>query len=309
MPIVLSESSLESSPTNVHGLINKVARYVQPGVSGLLNRLSDAVLSSDTDIPFEFENNGTYRGAWLGIGLEKMHVWDYDAGTKTATVQRAMDGSLAAQHEAGDLVYIHPRWTRYEMAVALQDEIRSWPTSLYAIGAYDLSVTSTQRDYDLPIESFTHILEVSAYTTVVNVMTTQGPTDITDYDVLTNQSTDNYPSSNAFIANYPQLFSGTLRILYAKPFSTSSWTEDTTVGEIGLTPPMEDVCVLGAAARLLPSAEIQRSDTQAQGQSRLSEEVPPNYALQTARELERLRDKRLGQEARRLRELFPYKAT
>ncbi len=64
---------------------------------------------------------------------------------------------------------------------------------------------------------------------------------------------------------------------------------------------------MGAAARLMLAREIPRSDTNAQAQSRLAEEVPVTAMLQAAQALDRKTKNRLADEARRLREYFPYR--
>lgn len=304
-PLVVGElSELSISALTVGDLVDDLARYVRPGPLGQLNRLLNTVSSTATTIPFEFTDQAAYPGTWIGLGLEVMHVWSYDAAAKVATVQRGMAGSFATEHPGGSLIEIHPRFTRFDLARNLQLELQSWPSSVYAVGTADLSITSSNRAFDLALPDFHNVLEV-----VVARQNSGGdiPLRPQRWNVVRAQDVEQFPSGVGLVFDDPLVATGAVRVAYSKPFATSGWREDTTLAAVGIRASMQDLPVIGAAARLMLSREIPRSDMQAQGQSRTAEEVPPDSMLRAARELERRLDKGLAREARRLREVYPYR--
>lgn len=301
MPVVLDQPTLSPATETVGGLIDDLARYMRAGVLGMLNELASPIDTADvTTLVLSHAEYPPAAGSWIGVELEVMHVWSYNAATKTATVRRGMQGSTAAPHAAGALVEIHPRFSRFELATTLQQEIAGWPSSLYALGSYETSFGSSTRSYDFPVDSFVRVLEVS-YTPAGSYT----PIDLRGFEVRRDQPDSVYASGQGILL--PYAVSGPGRILYSKDFTLTPWLETTLLSDVGLTQSMTDIPVIGAAARLMLAREAPRSDSYGEGQSRLADEVPPGSFLQNARELERQVDKRLAREARRLRELFPYR--
>src|SRR5690606_30183512 len=86
-------------------------------------------------------------GSRLQIDDELVHV--LAIASSTATVLRGVDGSTAASHASGAVVYPAPRWTNIAVHQAMQDEIRSWQTVLFKVDTveFDVSVNG-ERAWD-----------------------------------------------------------------------------------------------------------------------------------------------------------------
>ena len=297
MPIVLPSSS----GTTIGNLIDELAAYLSAGTLGQLNELDGAVTDDATTIKFKHRTNMPAPGSWLGVGLEVMYVWDTQPGASTATVRRGMGGSNALEHSSGTIVELHPRFSRFQLMRTLQQEIAGWPPSLYALHAVTLNVSSSTNVFDFAdIEDSSRILEAAFWPT------SGAPRDLPFTRIMRHQDEGNLESGVGIVLSQ-SVGPGTVRVVFSTGFDLGDWTEVTTASSIGLTESMLDIPVIGGAARLMLAREAPRSDTYAQGQARLAEEVPPGSILQNARELERMTDKRLAREARRLRELFPYR--
>ncbi len=71
---------------------------------------------------------------------------------------------------------------------------------------------------------------------------------------------------------------------------------------------IEGACPADVAARLMLAREAVRTETDVALESRQAEQVPPQFLTQTATAMLRVRDKRLGQEAMRLRARWPVRS-
>lgn len=300
MPIVLLDPPLVDPTLTVETLVGEVYTHLEPSSFGYLNRLAEPVenVAQDTFV-FEFNVQAAIKpGAYLGVDLEVVYVWDYDQATKRATVQRAMLGSVAAAHDAGALVQIQPRVSRFDVVKQLRHDIRSWPAALYVVDVVDFEQSTLVRAYDFDVPAFTRILDVLSLDPSGTWHRAPG------WRFEPSADTTDFPSGRAIV--FPSASTGRqVRVIYARPFDTSSFGLSTTLASIGLTDSMLDIPVLGAAARLV--REAPRTDTRAQGQSRLAEEVPPMHLMNTSKDLTRRRDDRIHQEIARLRELFPQR--
>lgn len=297
MPVFPSDP-LDTTP--VSSLIADVYTHLEPSSFGYLNRLTEDVDDDDTSIVFDFGNQAAVRpGAYLCVDIEVLYVWDYDDAAKTATVQRAMLGSVAAAHAAGALVQIQPRVSSFDVLKQLRYDVQSWPPSLYRTTTIEVSVGAASRGYELDAVDAYRVLSVT-YTPTGGT----APLAVSGWRVDFDADVDIYPSGKAII--FPAAFGpATVDVTYAAPFITDEWALDTLLADLGLTPSMYEIPVLGAAARLI--REAPRTDTRAQGQSRLAEEVPPMHRANASKDLMRRRDDRIHQEIARLREKYPQR--
>lgn len=297
MPLVLSS---EADQGTLAALVEAVFTHLEPTSLGILNELAADVTADATTITVTRDTQAAIRaGAYLCVDIEVFYVWAFDEATKTATVKRGMLGSIPAAHNAGALVQIQARNTNFDVLKELRNEIRSWPPGLFRPQTATIGLGSLTRAYDLPMLTGYRVLK-ARYTGTGTGASSRSAA----YELDTNADTAVYPSGNAIIFNNAHA-NGTVIVTYGAPFVTDPWLLATSLNDIGLTPTMLDIPVLGAASRLL--REAPRTDTRAQGQSSTDARVPPGYTGSTRTALRREADTRIHQEIVRLRETYPQR--
>lgn len=268
-----------------------------------LNKLS---ADPTTGTTFTFTYTPKFRGgSYLSVDDEIVYVWEVDAPSSTATVERAQFGTTSVAHDSGSIVEVNPLYPKVRIRRALQDDVRSWPTNVYQVESLDLTVGASARAVDvtgIDDSNFFTILQVLRSPVVGGDSWTE-----TGYRVERNLNTGEFASGVALILDHAPGGSGaTLRVTYAKRFDVSTFTDATTLATIGLEETMYDIAPYGAAWRLISGREGNRTRTDAQGEARAAAEVPPGHILRTAEEYRRLRDVRLEQEAERLTGRWPW---
>ena len=265
-----------------------------------MNRLATAVSSDDQDtITFEFAVEGVSPGSIIAINDELMYVWSRSKGSLQAVVQRGVLGTEPAlSHAVGSLIEVNPRFPQASIRDELLREIRSWHPRLYAVVTKELTVEVHKRAVDLDTvpTDFFHVLEIL-----------REPRAMRDswYRVRGraehNLNTVDFPSGSALFLDDPVEKGTRLRFTYARPFDLTEFGDDTDLeADVGLSAAHFDIAVYGATWRLVSTREVKRTDTDAQGEPRDAQEVPPGHILQTARQLKALRDERIAEENRLL---------
>jgi hypothetical protein len=97
-----------------------------------------------------------------------------------------------------------------------------------------------------------------------------------------------------------------IRVRYRAPFGSLTALDDDVLADTGLPATAHDLPPLGAAVRLVAGREVKRNFTEAQGEPRRAEEVPPTATLQSSRELLRIRQQRIVAEQSRLLHQYGY---
>ena len=283
--------------STVGAMIERVHRDLYGSHRAVLNRLDAAITTTDTALVTEFSTNEIAEGDYLAIEDEVLYVWDFVEGTKTATVQRAMQGSTAVAHSDATLIEIGPRFPRGHIRQAMLDEIRSWPNSLFATDSLAASMTAGDRAISTS--------SISGYKRVLEVL--RNPwTDAEDTKVELAFREER--SANAIYLTHAIDSAVTVTIYYAKAFDVDPFTDAIDLQtDVGLTAGMEDIVLYGAQWRLIAPRETRRSDTQAQGESRNASEVPSDSAMRTAARLKAIRDERIIDEAERLISVYPWR--
>ncbi len=299
----------------VEGLIQRARRelYGQHRAAfNLLNANLDTVMTS---VPFTYPLQGVTQGAYIEIDDEMMYVWNTQATTGTATVQRGMQNTTPAVHTAGAVVTIDPRWPHFIISEKVKDEINSWPTQIFRIASVDIALAAGDATVDLTGQGgWLQVLEILMPPRTTGVITGGVAT-------LPNRwrrcrfrqertiSATQYPNGVCFLTEPPPI-AQSCRVTLAFPMDTNTaWTPATTTTAIGIPDSAVDIPGLGAAWRCLSTRDIKRTDTGQQGEERIATEVPVGAMGNVAAKLEMLRDKRLGEEAWKLRAQYPWKMT
>lgn len=296
--------------TTVADLIEQTKRHLYGGGRVAMNLLSSSITTTDSTVSVTRSQN-VGDGSLISIENEIMLAYDIDGPGKSMTVLRGQLGTTAASHASATVIEVNPRFPRAFIIDALKDEVRSWK-KIYKVASASFTVTANSYVVDL----------TSTYASAHGVIDVQyspqfagqGSWKSAGFTALSGmklvRSADSDDISSGFGLHVPGGFpySGEIRVLFAMPFTTTSWTEATDVNStVGLDASMEDIAPLGAAARLIAPRDIRRLDMSAQGEPDRPDGVQPGQALSVAANLRKLADDRIGQEAQELYAKYPVK--
>jgi hypothetical protein len=280
-------------------VIEEAARLLLSGHREEMNKLAASVSANTTTLQFTYDLGQIRAGALVNIDTETYRVWSVDEGAMTAVVQPAMNGTTSTSHSSGSLVYVNPRISRASIFKAMNDELlalSSPSNGLYAVKSLEFDYSGAQSSYDLPgTSNVMDILDVR----VSNPGPEKRWSPSTSWQYDADADTTGFPSGNALFV--PDGIPGrSIRVTYAVPFNKlTNVTDD--VQTVGLMPPeMQDILALGVLLRLGPVREIKRNFTESQGDSRRTEEVPPNAVGNSYAQIRAQRQMRIDQEAMRL---------
>lgn len=286
-------------------LIASTKRHLYSGARDERDVLNGTINSSVTSLTTTNASGGLQTGAIIEIDLEQMYV-SFASGN-TITVVRGQEGTTATSHTSGAIVWVNPRFPKFNILQELNNELASLssPTNgLYKIGTLDLTWSGSTVGYDL--SSVTDILDVLdvawkdyAFSNWVDVPPGQ-------YELERNLSTSEFPSGNALIFRSAAVVPGrTVRVRYKAPFTALTNLTDDVQSVAGLPASANDIPPLGAAARLAGPGEVRRTFLDGLADPRSDEDVPAGARLNAASWLLARREKRVGEEAARLARRFP----
>lgn len=286
----------------VSNLLSQTRRLLFTGSVEERNQLTDAITSSSPTLNVLHDIGSIDRGAKISINLEDMYVWS--KSSQTVSVARGQFGSTASAHTANDTIYVNPKFSPYELFTAINTELVSLSSpanGLFIAASYELSYNPVIQGYDFPF-------------TVLDIIdiryTTPGPTQewfpSSSWEFVRSAGSD-FPSTTALFVRdaYPNQPINIVAKL-ALPQLPLSLTANTSTYAI----PDEflDILSIGAAYRLTSPREVRRNFDEVQGDTRRANEVPPGSQLGGSRELLRLRQERIREEASRLSIKYPARS-
>lgn len=274
------------------------------GASGpIITTLTSSINSGATAVVVG-DGSGLGPRRVLSMDDELMYVTAWNSGTLTATVVRGFRGTTPASHSSGSLIEVNPRYPQYRIRQEIANEINSWPDSLFTIGYADITTNATARGYDLPAGDFIRVLDTYLSPSIPTA--TEVWTRINAHVRRTVPTTD-FPSGVSVTLPSYYAPARTVRVVYAKRFTTTDMSDGITCGTIGLWPSMVDIPALGAAAAMVQDKEVRRIDLNAQGQNRSAEQVQVGASSATSRAYRVRADTRINQEAIRLAARYPLR--
>jgi hypothetical protein len=327
--ITVGGSASTGNGTTFGDLIEKVYRRVMGGIRERTVQLTNAI----TDVQHTVVVNGSQAGSIapgviLSVELELMYVTAWDAANLTATVTRGYYGSVPSNHDANVIVYLNPRYSRYDIGVAINDDLRSLssPTNgLFRVGVAELTYNPVYAGYDLGAlpSNFTDILEIRYR--IAPPYRTFPP--IKKWKIIRWESdggvTDPvFPSGRGLViyeSGWPGL---PIYVTYSAPFvrfvdtadsvlNTPSTNDEappydgySTATVQNLTPTMLDLPPLGAEIDLTLPREISRNFMESQPDPRKAQEVAPGAVAGSANALINRRMARMTEEADRLQRQY-----
>lgn len=271
------------------------------------NVLDGDLTNNQTSLTLLYPIAGISENSYLEIEQELMFVvpGGVNASAKSLSVVRGARGTTPAAHSSGADVSINPRFPRNTILKTMQEEARSWPTSLYQVSSFNTSISQTDTAVDVATQSgFTDVMRVIQVWRQSTVSPANRWIRVKGWrfekDMLGAGSAD------LFLAQ--AFFSSALRIMVARPFNdVSGWTEATDITTSGLTDSMADILKYGAAWRLVNGRETRRLFTEVESEGRVAADVPATANLTLGRQLKALRDTRMGEEIFRLRSFYGFR--
>jgi len=242
------------------------------------------------------------------VDLEVFYV-DSVTTTGSIGVIGGYEGSTPANHAVNAQVTINPRFSLYDIGVAVNDDLldlSSPSNGLGQIGYTDVTFNPTFMGYDLGT-GFTadgKVLEVS-YKIAPPVrsypLIRRG-----DYRVLRRQNDPSiFPSGNGLII-YQSAYPGLpIHVQYLAPFSPLVNLTDDLTTVAGVPPTAYDIPDLGAAIRLVEPREVKRNFLESQPDPRKAPEVPPGAVGGSIKDLMMRRQSRIDAEAGRILRDYP----
>ena len=288
----------------VSELIEQTRSLIFGGSREERNKLASSPSASATSITVTYPLNQITRGAKLSIELEDIYVWDA-TGTTVSPIDRGQWGSTATGHVVGASIHVNPKFSNWDIFKAINAEIVSLSSpvnGLYKVATTEIVYNPVISGYEYTATDLLSVIEVR--------YGTFGPSReyllSNDWEFSRDMSDEFTTGAAIFVRDAvvgrPVLIKGK----FAFTQLPVSMTADTSVTGIPTT--ALDILPLGAAWRLTSSLEVSRNFTSAQGDTRRANEVPPGAELGGARELGRLRDIRIREEAARLNEKYPHRS-
>lgn len=263
-------------------------------------------------------------GSILGVGLELMLVTDIE--DLTFAVMRGFQGSLQTTHPNGENVYINPEYSKFDIGVAINDDLRSLSSQvngLYRVGTAAITYIPSFQGYDLSALP-------SNYIDIINVRYREANSFkrfpiITEFEQANfNGLTDaQFPSGNALILKEEGYAGLPMYVTYSAPFiKLVNWEDDiiNTPGVNDDAPPLNgyptatvpnlpltaiDIPPLGATIALVQPREISRNDMGSQDDARKAQEVPAGAVGNSTVFMAQRRVTRIDEEAQRLYNKYP----
>jgi len=284
----------------MNDLINDTRRTVYGTMNDQINILSSDNLASATTFKMDLDISGITPGVTLSSGLNVWYVKGSSPSTNEVFVVPSYGGSPAVATTAGDVVFIRPRSTNWQLFGMINDEINrmSTPTTgLFQIKQWTTIVNATYQTYDVPVTDAMEIVRVRyRMPGSPNVWFDLRPMA---WKWVTGQTQQRIQLLHA-------IPSGTnVQFVYKAPFSKATSVTDNVFTTCGLSETMLDIPVLGASVSLMQTTEMRRNQLQQQGDSRRSDEVTTGGNANAASMMRKQYDERMNNEYARLIRLMP----
>jgi hypothetical protein len=300
------------------GLIEKAMRILTPtAIERTLQVITNYTAASGV-LVVDYNNpafSSIRPGTILSVGLNVFLVQNItNAGTGTLQVIGGYQGSTDVNitgscTAATSTCYIRPKFTRFDVSVAINDELEALSAPDVGLGqirTVDVTWAPPFVGYSLPAafdQSSSYVLAINITEPLPlkrNPQIRRG-----QYRVLRNQSTSQF-TNGAGIVLYRAGWPGfSIRVEYLAPFCDLVNLSDDVLTVAGVPYSAQDLVAMGAALRLAPDREIQRNTMSAQPDPRKAPEVPPNAIQGSTNSLMAKYLRRISQEQSRLRRNYP----
>jgi len=269
--------------------------------SAQFNALSVAATAIDTELSCQLPPGEVGFGSFIALEDELCYVAERDATNNRFVVVRGVRGTTAAPHAIGTPVEVNPRFPRFMVRTAMVEEIDGWGEKLYQPKTFSSSLASSAGTIDIPgtvdglnVRGVIRVRRAGLSFVDDRFRRTNG------YDV---QGDFEGAGGTIMLADTIADIT-TFNVTVACDFDTERidlfGDEADLLSDVGLTKGMCEILELGAAYRLLVGRGSVRLFPEAQGQSRVAQEVGSQDIPAFARSLLALRERAEKGEVERL---------
>ena len=269
-----------------------------------LDIITGNVLVGDSEIIVQGYASSIVKGVVIEINAELMYV--LQVASTTISVLRGYGGSTAAAHTANDIVRVSPKFPTNRIISSLNDDLADLSApgqGLFQMKTTSFTYTAGVDGYDLTGLTSAEIDSIYSVT-YADIGTEAAEPDVSSWRLRRNRDTASFSSGLALIL-YTGAWPGQkITVMYKSPFT--SITDGTTArSTVGLATTAYDLPPLGAAMALMTTTPIRREFLDAQGTSRMADEVPPGAISASFRDLMGRRRARVEAESGRLVSQYP----
>ena len=248
------------------------------------------------------------RGVVIEVNAELMYV--VRVVSTTISVLRGYAGSVPAAHAIDDVVRVSPKFPTHRIISSLNDDladISSTANGMFKMRTTTFTYNGGVAGYNLDTDDGSggaYIVDSVYEVTHAAVGVLANEPEIISWRLKRDRATASFASGNALILYDGAVPGRTVRVLYKSPL-TPITNSATSLADVGLATTAYDLPPLGAAMALMTTRPIRREFLDAQGTSRMGEEVPPGAISASFRDLMGRRRARLEAESGRLVAQYP----
>lgn len=276
--------------------------------SSQFNQLASVAAPTDIELDCAIGLGEIGAGGFVALEDELCYVVDRDTTNMRITVARGVRGTTAVQHAAATPIEINPRFPRYLIRTAMAEELDAWPDTLYvpkqiaadvASQAGTIAIDATTDD-EFEVRDLIKLRRASLNALDARNRRTDGYEVQHDLDggglvIALDAAIDRSTSFTAIVA------------CAFKSDKLLDFGDDCDLlDDVGLARGMVEILELGSAYRLLMGRGSVRLFPEAQGQSRIAQEVGSRDIPAFAAGLLRLHDEGIAREAQRLYKRFGF---
>jgi hypothetical protein len=299
--------------------VNQVKRRVMPTQQVPTLVLAQNYTAAGTTINFTDNSNGAVNstaiqpGMIISIDLELFYC-QTSASSGMVTVVPGYLGSTEANHTAGVLVYINPRFSDFDILTAINNELDdlTGDKGLFNLAEIEMTYNPVIQNYDLtdvntsqPISNYIEGVALRYKTPLPDRKYRTIPS--TRWEVLPFASTTvdaNFPSGYGLILNDEAWPGMNMLFLFRQAFSHVANYTDSFQTVANVPAEINRIIPLGAAIELMSGREVERNQLQSQPDPRLAPEVPPGAVTNSAAGLMREHQAFVASEQARLKRLL-----
>jgi len=288
--------------STVGTVVDRTIRQLMSGTVEERNKTVAALTATSTTVPVQYDIGGMRPGGVIQIDSELMYVWEVNPGSKTATVERAWNGTTAAAHTSGSVVIVDPKFPRAQILEAINaeiDDLSSPMNGLYQIKSLELNYNGVWSMINLPTTD-----------KIIDLVSVSLRYLATDYPKIRRCRLIRDLPNDDFNAGYgirfdEQVRAGRMIVVYKAPFTNVTSESQNLQNIAGFPTTCEDILMMGAQIRLVSPREVKRNFTESQGDTRRAEEVPTGSVSNSINNIIRMRRDRITAEAARLARQYP----
>ena len=249
---------------------------------------------------------GWNKGVVFEGNSEMFYVHGVVAGNQL-NVFRGYGGSTATTHDNASLVRLSPKFPTYRIIQSLNDDLSdlsSPDNGLFQMKTTSFVYNASVDGYDLAGLTSEEINSIYSVT-YADVGVQASEPEVLSWTLRRNRDLTAFPSGLALIL-YTGAWPGrTVTVMYKSPLTPITNDVTDPLSTVGLATTAYDLPPLGAAMALMTTTPIRREFLDAEGSSRLAEEVPPGAISASFRDLMGRRRARLQAESARLLARYP----